>query len=97
MNDCTDDTLTAYNQRAMADPTNVAQLASRVDRLLLRHQEVLRTNELLTAQVQALTAERDLMRSKLAAARARIDALLDRLPTAPDAAPTHTQPTQPAP
>jgi len=97
VNDCTDDTLTAYNQGAMADPTSVAQLASRVDRLLLRHQEVLRTNELLTAQVQALTAERDLMRSKLAAARSRIDALLDRLPTAPEAAPTHTLPTHPAP
>jgi hypothetical protein len=35
----------------MAEHTTVVQLASRVDRLLLRHQELQRTNELLAAQV----------------------------------------------
>jgi cell division protein ZapB len=64
----------------MADPNDIAQIASRVDRLLLRHKELQRTNELLSAQVAALTGERDLLRSRLSAARARIDALLDRLP-----------------
>jgi chromosome segregation ATPase len=67
-------------------------LAERVERLLLRHAELQRTNELLTEQVQTLSQERDLMRSRLNAARNRIDALLERLPqagTAPATGPTH--------
>jgi cell division protein ZapB len=67
----------------MAESTPLALIADRVDRLLLRHDELRRTNDLLAAQVEALTAERDLLRSKLAAARGRIDALLDRLPVQP--------------
>ena len=55
-------------------------LAERVERLLLRHEELSRTNALLTQQVQALTAERDSLKSRLSAARSRIDTLLDRLP-----------------
>ena len=55
-------------------------LAERVERLLLRHAELQRTNALLTEQVQTLSQERDLMRSRLNAARLRIDVLLDRLP-----------------
>ena len=55
-------------------------LAERVDRLVLRHQELKRTNALLSQQLAGVTAERDSLRSRLAAARARIDALLDRLP-----------------
>jgi hypothetical protein len=35
---------------------------------------------LLSAQVQELTHERDLMKSRLSAARHRIDALIERLP-----------------
>ena len=54
--------------------------AHRVERLLLRHDEIKRTNALLEQQLAAVTAERDSMRSRLAAARARIDALLERLP-----------------
>jgi cell division protein ZapB len=56
------------------------ELADRVERLLLRHEELKRTNELLEQQVGALTHERDNLKSRLNAARARIDALLDRLP-----------------
>lgn len=81
----------------MAEHTTVVHLASRVDRLLLRHQELQRTNELLAAQVLSLTAERDLMRSKLAAARSRIDALLDRLPVSTEAAPPPPPPADTAP
>ena len=81
----------------MAEHTTVVQLASRVDRLLLRHQELQRTNELLAAQVHALTAERDLMRSKLAAARSRIDALLDRIPVSNEAVLPPVPPADPAP
>lgn len=56
------------------------ELADRVDRLLLRHEELKRTNALLERQIGTLTQERDSMRSRLQAARTRIDALLERLP-----------------
>lgn len=56
-------------------------LAERVDRLVLRHEELKRTNALLEQQIGALTAERDSLRSRLGAARTRIDALLERLPS----------------
>lgn len=55
-------------------------LAERVDRLVLRHQELKRTSALIEQQLSAVTAERDSLRSRLAAARSRIDALLERLP-----------------
>ena len=61
------------------------QIAERVERLLVRYEELQRTNALLSSQVQALTVERDSFKSRLGAARARIDALLDRLPGQPDA------------
>jgi cell division protein ZapB len=56
-------------------------LAERVDRLVLRHQELKRTSALIEQQLVAVTAERDSLKSRLAAARARIDALLERIPT----------------
>jgi uncharacterized protein (TIGR02449 family) len=55
-------------------------IAERVERLLVRHEELQRTNALLTDQVTALTQERDLLRLRLQAARARVDALIERLP-----------------
>jgi chromosome segregation ATPase len=55
-------------------------LAERVDRLVLRHQELKRASTLIEQQLVAVTAERDSLRSRLAAARARVDALLERLP-----------------
>jgi cell division protein ZapB len=64
----------------MADPKQFDQITERVERLLLRHEELQRTNNLLVEQVHALQAERDSLKSRLMAARARIDALLDRLP-----------------
>ncbi len=60
-------------------------LAERIDRLLLRHEELKRTNALLEQQVATLVAERDSLKSRLSAARARIDALLDKLPAGSDA------------
>ena len=74
----------------MAASPPLDQIASRVERLLLRHDELQRTNALLTEQVQLLSAERDLLRSRLSAARSRIDALLDRLPEQPAAATPNT-------
>jgi cell division protein ZapB len=47
---------------------------------VLRHEELKRTNALLEQQLSTVTGERDSLRARLAAARARIDALLDRLP-----------------
>ena len=58
-------------------------LAERIERLVLRHGELQRTNALLSQQLASVTGERDSLRSRLAAARARIDALLDRLPANP--------------
>jgi cell division protein ZapB len=55
-------------------------LADRIDRLLLRHEELERTNALLQQQLSSVSTERDSLKSRLSAARARIDALLDRLP-----------------
>ena len=63
----------------MSNPTHIAQITERVERLLVRHEELRRTNALLTTQVEALTQERDSLKSRLGAARARVDALLDRL------------------
>lgn len=56
-------------------------IADRVDRLLLRHEELKRANALLEQQLATATQERDSLRSRLAAARARVDALIARLPT----------------
>lgn len=61
-------------------------LAERIDRLLLRHEELKRTNALLAEQVATLSTERDSLRSRLAAARSRIDLLLERLPAEPGSA-----------
>jgi uncharacterized protein (TIGR02449 family) len=61
----------------------IEELADRVDRLILRHDELQRTNALLEQQLGAVTHERDSLRSRLNAARSRIDALLERLPAEP--------------
>jgi chromosome segregation ATPase len=58
----------------------VEDLASRVERLLLRHEELQRTATLLEHELAGVTQERDSLRSRLNAARSRIDALLARLP-----------------
>ena len=60
--------------------SRLPDLADRIERLLLRHEEQKRTNTLLEQQLRAVSDERDNLRSRLAAARARIDALIDRLP-----------------
>jgi hypothetical protein len=67
----------------MANPNHIDQIAERVERLLVRYAELQRTNVLLGNQVEALTHERDTLKSRLGAARARVDALLDRLPETP--------------
>lgn len=59
---------------------SLTDLTDRVERLLLRHDEILRTNLLLQVQLTAITQERDSLRLRLNAARARVEALLERLP-----------------
>lgn len=66
----------------MADSSTIEQITERVERLLVRYEELSRTNALLVDQVQALTLERDSLKSRLSAARSRVDALLERLPEA---------------
>ncbi|MBD8050914.1 DUF904 domain-containing protein [Limnohabitans radicicola] len=66
----------------MASSDLIDQIAERVEHLLLRHEELQRTNALLAQQVQSLSHERDQLKSRLSAARARVDALIERLPTA---------------
>jgi len=60
--------------------SKLEELVDRVERLLLRHAELQRTNALLVQQVATLSHERDNLRSRLNAARSRVDALLERLP-----------------
>jgi cell division protein ZapB len=60
----------------------LALLADRVERLLLRHREMQRTNELLTRQLDAVSLERDHLRTRLNQARQRVDEVLARMPQA---------------
>ena len=71
-----------YNAGSMSNPSQIDQIAERVERLLVRYEELQRTNALLSAQVDSLAQERDSLKSRLSAARARVDALLERLPEA---------------
>ena len=70
----------------MPTTLQIDQITERVERLLVRYEELQRTNALLSVQVDGLMQERDSLKSRLGAARARVDALLDRLPR-PDAEP----------
>jgi len=66
----------------MSNPPQIDQITERVERLLVRYEELQRTNALLCAQLDTLSQERDSLKSRLSAARARVDALLERLPDA---------------
>ncbi len=63
--------------------SKIDELTDRIERLLLRHEELRRTNDLLAQQVTVVSQERDSLRARLAAARGRIDTLLDKLPLPP--------------
>ncbi|MEO6291692.1 MAG: DUF904 domain-containing protein [Burkholderiaceae bacterium] len=66
----------------MQNQTQIHQVTERVERLLVRYLELQRTNTLLAEQLSLLELERDSLKSRLNAARARVDALLERLPDA---------------
>ena len=83
----------------MSDPSPIDQIAVRVERLLARHEEVLRANARLQDQVSALAQERDALLARFAEARLRLDAVLERLPAEPphdDATPPPAPSSPPA-
>ncbi len=49
----------------MPSAPQIDQVAERVERLLVRYEELQRTNALLAAQVEVLTQERDSLKSRL--------------------------------
>jgi cell division protein ZapB len=65
---------------AEALDAQIAAVAERTERLLLRYEELTRTNALMQEQINVLSGERDNLKSRLSAARSRIDSLIDRLP-----------------
>jgi uncharacterized protein (TIGR02449 family) len=64
----------------MAQSPLMENIFHRVERLLLRHEELKRTNTLLEEQVAQLIQERDSMKSRLQTAKSRVESLIDRLP-----------------
>ncbi len=58
----------------------IEDLTDRVERLLLRHEELQRTSALLRQELMAVSQERDSLKARLSAARSRIDALINKLP-----------------
>jgi regulator of replication initiation timing len=65
---------------AMQNQTQIHLVIERVERLLVRYSELQRTNTLLVEQLSLVELERDTLKSRLGAVRARVDALLERLP-----------------
>lgn len=72
-------------------PLSLDQVADHLERMLLRYEELQKSNALLQAQLLEVTQERDALRSRLASARARVDTLLARMPAA-EAVPAVGQP-----
>lgn len=64
----------------MTTPSILAPITERVELLLTKHEALEHANRLLTEEIQALQKERDSLRSRLKAARARVDELIERLP-----------------
>lgn len=60
--------------------SQLQDLAQRVERLLLRYEELQRTNQLLAQQVSNLEQEKHLLQTRLTTARNRIDHLLAQIP-----------------
>ena len=69
-----------YSDTAILTMATLQELSDRIERLVLRHDELKRTNALLEEKLSIVGSERDSLKSRLAAARSRIDALLERLP-----------------
>jgi len=62
----------------------IEEITERIDRLLLRYEELQRSNALLKRELLVAANERDSLKVRLSAARSRIDALISKLPATPD-------------
>lgn len=72
--------LRTSNMNTSLTPISLDQVADHLERLLLRYEELQKSNVLLQTQLQDAVHERDSLRLRLSAARTRVDALLARLP-----------------
>ncbi|WP_455555531.1 DUF904 domain-containing protein [Comamonas sp.] len=64
----------------MTTPSILDPIAGRIELLLEKYEALQAANHLLTQEVQSLQKERDSLKSRLKAARARVDELIERLP-----------------
>lgn len=64
----------------MTTPSILEPIAGRVELLVQKYEALQHTNHLLNEEIQALQKERASLRSRLKAARARVDELIERLP-----------------
>jgi cell division protein ZapB len=80
MQDASEASHASEDASASALSAQIDAVVERAERLLLRHEELARTNALLQEQLHEVSHERDTLKSRLAAARSRIDALIERLP-----------------
>lgn len=64
----------------MTTPSIIEPIAERVELLLSKYEALQQGNLLLNQEIEALHKERDSLRSRLKAARARVDELIERLP-----------------
>ena len=90
--DCRVRPLLTLQYAAMSDHPQIDQITERVERLLVRYEELQRTNALQHDQIATLTHERDSLKSRLGAARARVDALIERLPALTEAQAKESRP-----
>lgn len=60
--------------------SNIIELiVERAERLLVQHEEIQRTSALLASELKQVRAERDLLKTRMQEATARIDTLLAQL------------------
>ena len=64
----------------MVTPPSLDLMYERVEALLTRHEALQLANAQLQELIATLTQERDSLQSRLTAARARVDTLIERLP-----------------
>ncbi|MFT7324480.1 MAG: cell division protein ZapB [Rhodoferax sp.] len=64
----------------MLHPSQIDQIAERVAQLITRYDELQHINASLEAQLESLAEERNSLKARLGACRARADALVKRLP-----------------
>lgn len=64
----------------MTTPSILDPIAGRIELLLEKYEALQHANLLLNQEIQELQKERDSLKSRLKAARARVDDLIERLP-----------------